>query len=135
MKSIKTNNKEILVVEIDKDSYNFNNDLQMPQIDYLIEVNGILFNDCIMLRDYWHNSIKIIGKLSELTHNDCKELVESDSFLDTGDFGLGAVTYYRSYPNELKDSFDLDLDAKESFILLLQSEGIDLTKEYLILMI
>lgn len=69
-------------------------------------------------------SDKNTGKLSELTDEDCKEFVE---------YYPQPIAVYRNYIGGLDQAWDCDNSAKESFISLLQSEGIDTSKEWLII--
>ena len=69
----------------------------------------------------------IIGKLSELTDKDCEEFVE-----------LLPSNMYKNYkwPEDkvrLTGIQPINATAKESFISLLESEGIDTSKEYLVI--
>lgn len=63
-----------------------------------------------------------LGKFSELTDKDCKE------FVDIPFKG----EYWLDYDAAIDYIYELK-SAKESFISLLQSEGIDASKEYLII--
>ena len=65
------------------------------------------------------------GKLSELTDKDCEEFVYYEGF---------AGTYYNYLYDSNKEKYDSNygLTAKESFMSLLQSEGVDTSKEHLI---
>ena len=74
------------------------------------------------------NQFEILGKLSELIYKDCEEFVEND-----GD-SLGV--WYKNYNDKIDNKPPYSLETpKESFISLLQSEGIDINKEHLILKI
>ena len=64
---------------------------------------------------------KIVGKLSELTDKDCEEFVERDPIDPKG---FANYIYY-------KEAWLRSI--KKSFISLLQSEGIDTSKEHLII--
>ena len=70
----------------------------------------------------------IIGKLSELTDKDCEEFVDKLTFMGTG--LSNAEEMYKFYLPTV--SFPI-ISAKESFISLLESEGVDVSKEYLII--
>ena len=72
---------------------------------------------------------KIIGKLSELTDEDCEEFVEK--LIDPYE-----KIVFLNYPkiDEVMRSFER-ITAKESFISLLQSEGVDTSNEDKLLII
>jgi hypothetical protein len=81
----------------------------------------------------------ILGKLSELTDKDCEEL----SVAYISNFNIPNVYFnFKDYDlndlNELLECNSVNVifpfeSAKESFISLLQSEGVDISKEYLII--
>jgi hypothetical protein len=64
---------------------------------------------------------KFLGKLSELTDKDCEEFVATPF----------REKYWLDYSADIDFIYELK-SAKESFISLLQSEGIDTSKEQLI---
>ena len=90
----------------------------------------------------------ILGKLSELTDKDCEEFVENTvrcnncywedcednlkTFVDMSEHIGKEIYYYKGCPNCETDDYLMDI-SKESFTSLLQSEGIDTSKEYLII--
>ena len=147
MKQIKTKSGNILCVEVPEDAY-----------DFTIYENGVYFKPTIIQYTIYgeinpHPSVnfrtynlklKIINKLSELTDKDCEEFV-----LQYGEGGLKDVVNsialgfseiikvsadglgYRNYLDNLNNNYTLK--PKESFISLLQSEGIDTNKEWLII--
>lgn len=67
---------------------------------------------------------ELIGISSEITEEQAQGIVESDWWHDgpQEEHGLGKVTYYRDYPNELEDS--CELSAIISFKSLLTSKGL-----------
>lgn len=73
-----------------------------------------------------------LGKLSELTDKDCEEFVEITHY---GGVDLGEEITQRVFKDYLSKNkiSKLIFKEKESFLSLLQSEGIDTSKEYLII--
>lgn len=74
---------------------------------------------------------KIIGKLSELTDIECKEFVEKHPNIQYRDYMVSTLSKSINgwTVNWVKPT------AKESFLTLLQSEGIDTSKEWLIILV
>lgn len=122
MKTLKTESGEILVVGVPKDAYEFR--FSLKKEGHLIYRQGKLRADFIQL----DKNYEIIGKLSELTDEDCEEFVEND-----GD-SLGA--WYKNYANKIDNKPPYSLETpKKSFLSLLQFEGIDTSKEWLVIKI
>ena len=71
---------------------------------------------------FYRNDLVIIGKLSELTDEDCEEFVEND--VDS----YGA--WYRNYDSELDNKPPYSLEsAKESFMSRIKYEGINVSDD------
>lgn len=129
MKQIKTKSGEILIAEVPEDidldtlSYSTSQDL------HLLTATG---KDVDI---YCNNipDIKLIGILSELTDEQCEEFVEFNFPFDGQSIKIYKNYYY--VPLEPWDTNPWYKSAKESFISLLQSEGIDTSKELLIIKI
>lgn len=111
MKKIQTKSGNIRCVEIPEDSS------ENLKRYYNLELDG---DELLYVN-------KVIGKLSELTDKDCGEFVE---LTNTG--------LYKIYDWSEKKVNELGIQpvtnfAKKSFLSLLESEGIDTSKEYLII--
>ena len=145
MKQIKTKSKDIICVEVPEDTTwwsiienklgNFiTKELDLPQQFLQYGKSSNIFGS------QWNNQVyynpdnfylpkgkwEILGKLYELTDKDCEEFVEKMPF-SFSDRYLLYIPYLYS-PEHTKS-------AKESFMSLLQSEGIDTSKELLIIKI
>lgn len=129
MKQIKTKSKDIICVEVPEDSYDFtiydNGVYFKPTLIQYNEYGEINPHPSVNFKTY-NLKLKIIGKLSELTDKDCEEFVEKMPF-SFSDRYLLYIPYLYS-PEHTKS-------AKESFMSLLQSEGIDTSKEDKLLII
>lgn len=128
MKEIVTKSGKILVVEVENTSRFF---------DIWSEDGKVYLNYSIFLGEWCEeqvvlpitnskNYFEIVGKLSELTDKNCEEFVKKMPF-SFSDRYLLYIPYL--YSPEHTDS------AKESFISLLKSEGIDTSKEWLIILV
>ena len=115
----------------------------MKQIKTKSGTIGVLYSDDIIIaeRDFSKpkSTIKYledntIGILSELTDKDCEEFVEITHY---GGVDLGEKITQRVFKDYLSKNkiSKLIFKEKESFISLLQSEGIDTSKELLIIKI
>ena len=110
MKTIKTQNKELIVVEV-------------PDIELYSNTNERLFWDYYKKDNPDNNQeYLILGKLSELSEEECGRLVKSKPHRHS-DYDL-----YYNYKLNLY-SFG---SSKESLISLLQSEDVDTNKNLLI---
>ena len=143
MKTIKTKDKELLVVEVPKLAFYFDwnyckknyDDFNNPRIQIYWEteddrVGGIVTN-FKSAEDF-----DILGKLSELADEQCEEFVDllhDNSYIEDIKCWSGKFYYnYKQVPGMMNQ---LMYTAKQSFLSLLQSEGIDTTKECLIIII
>jgi hypothetical protein len=131
MKQIKTKSTTIGIIKVSKNS---TNDLKHY---YNLELNN---NELIYTN-------KVLGKLSDLTDKDCEELVlqwgedmsrdiinsialgYSDIIKIDKNYNLG----YKNYIDNFNNNYTLK--AKESFISLLQSKGIDTSNDDKLLII
>ena len=125
MKEIQTKSGEILIVEVPEDAYDIR---FIPTGDLIYKITDkpyqSLFN---VMKGRTSIRCELIGKLSELTDKDCEEFVE---LTPTGLFKL------YNWSKEKVDELGIQpvtYSAKDSFISLLQSENIDVSKEYLII--
>ena len=76
-----------------------------------------------------YKEASIVGKLSELTDKDCEEFVEKHPNIAYRDYTASTLS---KAINEWTVNWNKN-SAKESFISLLESEGVDTSKEYLII--
>lgn len=103
---IKTKSGNILVVEI------------TPEEDLIDNIEARIISQL--------DDAKIIGKLSKLKDKDVEE------FVDNSIKGLTNEITYRDYTFE---DWEECFEAKESFLSLLESNGLNTNKEYLIVKI
>lgn len=131
MKKVQTKSGNILCIEIPEDAYDFEEITDQSEIPYKSAIQ--YFIKCVKTGYPQGESVtigqnfKIIKKLSELTEEDCGEFVE---LTNTG--------LYKIYDWSEKKVNELGIQpvtnfAKKSFLSLLESEGIDTSKEYLII--
>ena len=126
MKEIQTKSGKILCVEVPDDAYSIR---FIPTGDLVYKVKDEPYQSLTnVMKGRVSITCKLIGKLSELTDKDCEEFVEFNYPFD-GQYDKVFRNYLKLARNYLFNS------AKESFISLLQSEGIDTGKEYLIIRI
>jgi hypothetical protein len=157
MKQIKTKSGEILIVEVPEDTTWWSiienklgdfttKELDLPQQFLQYGKSSIIFGKQVNNQVYYNpNSFylpkgkwKIVGKLSELTDKDCEEFVEWDDCSDDFDPNILKICYKNYIGNgEFEDSLENwnISTAKESFISLLQSEGINTSNEDKLLII
>lgn len=136
VKQIKTKSGKILAAEVPKDSENFDiHDNDGITYDSL-STNTIKepwgFID-LNQKDGWH---EILGKLSELTDEQCEEFVEllhENFYIE--EIKCWSGKFYHHYNQSPGLMNQLMHIAKESFISLLQSQGVDTSKDYLIIKI
>lgn len=117
MKQIKTKSTTIEIIEVPKNS---TNDLKHY---YNLELNN---NELIYTN-------KVLGKLSDLTDKECEEFVEFNFPFDGQSIKIYKNYYY--VPLEPWDTKPWYKSAKESFISLLQSKGINTSNEDKLLII
>lgn len=124
VKQIKTKAEDILVVEVPKST-----------LDIHINYNNGSFsiNNTVIAKFGLGDSLIILGRLSELSDEQCKELVETFNNPCTRYHGK-FYDYSQKYRTHTI-SDDLVDTAKESFITLLQSEGIDINNKNELLII
>lgn len=129
MIQIKTESNDIIVVEVPEDSENFelhdNDGITYDSKSLDSKENPWQFID---LEKGWY---KILGKLSELDDKDLERFIENDN---DGAF-FGGFWEYTGPKNYVAKGTDWKIcnSIKESFISLLQSNGIDTGKELLII--
>lgn len=154
MKQIKTKSGDIGIIEVPKLSFYFDWSWQSSnKIDPKIQIYWETEDDRIggIITDFKDpKDFEILDKLSELTDKDCEEFVENTvrcnncdwedcednlkTFVDMSEHVGKEIYYYKGCPNCETDDYLMDI-AKESFISLLQSEGLDTSKEFLIIKI
>ena len=131
MKQIKTKSTTIGIIKVSKNS---TNDLKHY---YNLELNN---NELIYTN-------KVLGKLSDLTDKDCEEFVlqwgedSSGDLINVIAFGYSDIVSirenkilgYKNYIDNMNNNYTLR--PKESFLSLLQSEGIDTSNEDKLLII
>ncbi len=127
MEAYTLNGKEVLVVDVPPQSnairfFGFDNHLEW--------VNDYGESES---KDLPPGDWQPLGKGSEISNDQWKDLVESDRYYDghPEDHGLGEVTYYRDYPNELHES--CIFSASESGLSWIRSIGKDPEKVYLLI--
>ena len=125
MKQIKTNSKDIIVVEVPENSFNHelfydggtNTGIMFePRLEEYLQLQSIKFPISSDIKT------KILGKLSELKDKDLERFVEK-IFEGTDQEMYQSYYYHDSY----------EITPKQSFISLLQSNGIDTNQELLII--
>ena len=119
MKTIKTQSNSILAIEVPDDAYDFK-----IEVDYLIyrDNKTSIWNEGTPIQ-IPENS-KILGKLSELEDEEFERFVEHSK---------KSLTNENTWRDYRFDEWEECFDVKESFISLLQSNGIDTSKELLII--
>jgi hypothetical protein len=126
MKQIKTKSGNILVIEVPEDIKDYEKlEWYKRYVDFVMHP----IKDYGIFKDNNPYNSLILGKLSEITEDDCKEFVEkaNDELLDIND------NHWEDYT---KTYWEDDLPtAKQSFISLLQSEGINTSNEEELLII
>lgn len=111
-------NENILLVEVPQDVLEF----YIEDNNVIWEIEERKFSSANIPPGQW----EIIGRADQLGEEQCYEIVESDQYWDGApeDHGLGAVRYYRDYPEELRDS--CLFTATESLASLVASHGMKL---------
>jgi len=118
MKTIKTQSSNLIVVEITKDQ-----DIMFDNVDGRI----------LSYLRHENKNVEYIGRLSELTDKDCEEFIDK-MYINYGT--TNPIHFeYNNYNKPKKNTLHLACNtAKESFISLLQSNGVETNgKEYLII--
>ena len=129
-------NEKLIAVEVPEDAYDFEWTTNQSVIPYIPELS--YFVKCKTTGYPQGESINIgfpfniLGKLSELSEEECKRFVQFKSLklLNVEAGHKGFMNYKKS--NSEATYFTLDT-AKESLISLIQSQGIDTSKELLII--
>lgn len=138
MKEIIVNNKTYLFVEVPDNAYNFSNILHSAQIDFLQNIpykkSFLIFHDAIILRDYYNDKFEIISTTKNITEEQAENIVESVTLEDVRNErrnGTGEIKhYFENYLNEQVPK----ITAKESLQSLIQANGLDIKKNYLIML-
>lgn len=143
LKQIDTINGTIIVVEVPEDAY-----------DFFIHISSIMGRtvenklttfykeDCFDLPNCWQMTYKILGKLSELSEEECTKFVEFKNISSPCQCEICGydVDCYRDYVNQTDDDWENNPvadrlhTAKESFISLLQSHGVDISKNNILIL-
>lgn len=134
MKTIKTQNKEFIVIKVPEDAYDFdiiiskskhplNNRLEYKIPAPIGQTKWGWYDKSLRLKTGNH---KILGKLLELSEEECSRFVE---FLF-----YNSINMFKNYKYPVTTSYPF-LSAKESLISLLQSEGVDTSNPRTILLI
>ena len=136
MKTVKTNSKDLMVVEVPEDAY-----------DFKIEVDFLFYRD--NKTSIWNEGTpinipdgkyKILNKLSEVSEEECKRFVES--YIEEVGWSfrpetiIPTITLYCNY--KIKKPIPIAMlcnTAKESLISLLQSNRVDCSNLSKILLI
>jgi hypothetical protein len=124
IKQIITKVGKILCIKVPKDSENFTIKAYGFAGTWLEEVQNENFNSWKTFLSKGSNQMySILGKLSELTDEQCEEFIDVSY-----DPTLTIKFIYLDYCSWEQKMFD-KITAKESFTSLLQLEGIDISKE------
>ena len=130
MKQIKTKSGKIICVEVPEESFNFtiydNGVYFEPRLPEYLQFQSVNFKT-------YDLKLKILGKLSELTDKGCEEFVEFNFPFDGQSIKIYKNYYY--VPLEPWDTTPWYKSAKESFLSLLESEGVDTSNEDKLLII
>lgn len=128
MKTIKTQNKELIVVEVPEDAYDFI--LQNRLVTCILYTDNEKSDNIIRFDEILN--CEILGKLSELPEEECSRFVEKieKPAQYRSEFPNGKIPYYKSYTDGYYYS-----KAKESLISLLQANGVDTSNQNTILLI
>lgn len=131
IKEIKTDRFEGLAVLVPDDAYAFTNELASHQIDYIQDTEfneGFLnMSSCILLKNYWNHPLQIIGKATELTEEQCAEIVDNEEDFDPDDMDLCGDDYepniiYKNYGRKRKNVREFTFNkATDSLLSLMQS--------------
>ena len=134
MKEINLPSGNYLFVEVPDNAYDFSNSLHSAQIDFLQDTpykgSSLVFNDAVILRDYYHDKFKIISTTKDITEEQCIEHFTGNSFLYSTD--ISGAWEGQLYSCD-EDDETLAQTAKESLQSLIQANGLDINKNYLIL--
>ena len=127
-KEIETENGRILVIEVPEDAYDF----ELDYVNYTPQVfvnygtkKGTLDFPLTDGNNLDNLKFKILGKLSELSEEECSRFVEF----------YKSEKVYRNYVGLLDQAWDCGNSAKKSLISLLQSHKINVTDLNTILLI
>lgn len=127
MKEIQTKSGKILVVEVPEEAYSIK---FIPTGDLVYKVKDEPYQSLVnVMKACTSIRCELIGKLSELTDKDCEEFVEKHPNIKYRDYMASTLSKAINgwTVNWIQNS------AKESFTSLLKSEGIDTSKEHLII--
>lgn len=137
MKTIQTQSKELIVVEVPEDAYDLSIHHLNEEDDNTGENYTVLrcFHSGITtfeLSENKHIDCKILGKLSELSEEECSRFVIKGGIGTYKDYcyNLGKIDKIGVFGALLEMKFKT---AKESLISLLQSHGVDTTKNLLLI--
>ena len=138
MIKIKTNSNDLIIVEIPEDAYGFEitryctSKFLYYKKPFITDIKEDMFLPSSIFIDILNKdeNVKILGKLSELSEDECSRFVE----FGRNNNGLGNCLYegYFNYIPNIGIKYPF-ITARESLISLLQSNGIDINKEYLII--
>ena len=127
MKTIKTAGKDLITIEVPGDAYDFKltQYKQHTVLNYTYKINGNIANVAINDGEFnvILNNAKILGKLSELSEEECSRFV-ANWRIDGLYQNYKIISQYEEY---------MFKTARESLISLLQSNGVDTSKTILII--
>jgi hypothetical protein len=128
MKEINLPSGNYLFVEVPDDAYDFSNNLHSAQIDFLQDTpykdSSIVIKDAVILRDYYNDKFEVISTTKDITEEQAYEIIDS-----CDDWGEDDWSYNKNY---ITGDWLLKT-AKESLQSLIQANGLDIDKNYLIL--
>jgi hypothetical protein len=128
MKEIKLQDKTYLFVEVPDDACNFHFDNILNEIDYSVWEDRKHYKDFITIGQ----KCQIISTTKDITESQAKSIVEYQ-YIKNQPFIAGREYWYKNYKN-LRTGWDFTFfTAKESLQSLIQSLGLNTTKNYLIL--
>jgi hypothetical protein len=142
MKEINLPSGNYLFVEVPDDAYDFSNNLHSAQIDFLQDTpykdSSIVIKDAVILRDYYHDKFEIISTTKDITEEQAESIVDkivgpsNKSVIDNYYKSYDVIKEYKPYRTFYKEN-DYFKTAKESLQSLIQANGLDINKNYLIL--
>lgn len=116
MKTIKTQSNSILAIEVPENEH--------ISIDLNYDAGELLVNDVFVGTFELGDALDVLGKLSQLEDEEFERFVEHSK---------KSLTNENTWRDYRFDEWEECFDVKESFISLLQSNGMDTSKELLII--
>jgi hypothetical protein len=140
MKEIITkNNISLVIIELPPKAHRPTNNMVSHQIDYLIDFIQITVQDAYIIRELWGEKFKIINFLKDLTDDEAENFVQriglsKGTILDDGTILEADVNFgWKNYINNNTIQPAEFHSPKDSFLSLLQENGLNTDKNLLIL--